>query len=221
MLKDFSFEEVDKIAQNIEGWLDVHEPRLLYNCAKDLRGDGVIVEIGSWCAKSLTYITSGAIEGGFKNKIYSIDPFLTSKDEPNGKYETFITNLKKTGLFEKIIHIKEKSQIVGKSFNEKIGFLFIDGFHKYEAVKEDFKLFYPKVIDGGFVAIHDVAYYKGPTDLIKELVNEKTFKMLTFCDSILLARKVSQLSHEDELQNIKIIDAINTKLKMENITPII
>ncbi len=221
MLKSFSFEDADKIAQNIEGWLGTNEPKLLYDTAKKLSLDGAIVEIGSWCGKSLTYISFGAIEGGFTNKIYSIDPFLTSKDEANGKYETFVSNLKTNGLWDKITHIKEKSQIAGETFSEKISFLFIDGFHKYEAVKEDFELFYPKVIDGGFVAFHDVAYYQGPTDLVKELVNEKTFKMLTLCDSILLAQKVSRLSPEDELQNAKIVNDINTKLKLENITPIV
>lgn len=220
MLKEFSFEEIDKIAQGFEGWLNANEPELLYNCAKSLKGDGAIVEIGSWCGKSLAYITAGAIEGGFKNKIFSIDPFLTSKDEPNYKYEIFVSNMKTHNFWDKITHIKQKSQIAGENFEEKIEFLFIDGFHKYDAVKKDFELFYPKIINGGFVAIHDVYYYKGPTDLVEELLERETFKMLTFCDSIVLAQKVEKITQSDIKKNKMIFSQIKDKIKACNMVPV-
>lgn len=207
-----SFEEVHSVAENIEGWLSEAEARLLYDTVSTLKGDGAIVEIGSWCAKSLTYMTAGAIKGCLVNKIFSIDPFLTSKDEPNGKYETFIENLKNNGIYDKVTHIKQKSQIAGLSFDEKIEFLFIDGFHKYEAVKQDFELFYPKIIEGGYVAIHDITYYKGPYDLIMELAQDNTFKIVSFCDSIILAQKASMLSGVDVENNTKIIGEIKAKV---------
>lgn len=208
MLNGFSFEEVNKVADNIEGWLDVIEARLLYDTASKLENKGVIVEIGSWCSKSLTYIVSGAMYGGFKNKIYSIDPFLTSKDEPNGKYETFICNLKENNILDRITHIKEKSQIAGKTFEDPIEFIFIDGFHKYDAVKQDFELFYPNVIEKGFVAIHDVGAFEGPTKLIYEYANSQTFKLLNYSYLTILAQKVEKLSETDKENNKKIVELI-------------
>lgn len=208
MLTGYSFEEAQAAAENIEGWLDISEAKLLYETASSLKGNGVIVEIGSWCSKSLTYLVSGALSCDFCNKIYSIDPFLTSKDEPNGKYETFICNLKENNLYDKITHIKEKSQIAGKTFNESIELLFIDGFHQYYAVKQDFDLFYPKIIEGGHVAVHDVNYYQGPTDLILEYAQSDTFKIMDYCHSTVLAQKVRELTEEDKINNKKFAEEI-------------
>lgn len=212
-----SFEEVHSIAGNIEGWLSEAEAHLLYDTVLTLKGSGAIVEIGSWCSKSLTYMTAGALKGNFSNKIFSIDPFLTSKDEPNGKYETFIENLKNNGIFDKVTHIKEKSQVAGQNFNEEIEFLFIDGFHKYDAVKKDFDLFYPQIVEGGYIAIHDITYFKGPYDLIIELSQNNTFKMVSFCDSIILAQKVSLLSDVDIENNKKIVEMIKAKVHVDGL----
>jgi predicted O-methyltransferase YrrM len=41
--------------------------------------------------------------------------------------------------------------------NRAVDFLFIDGDHRYEAVKRDFELYVPLVRPGGVVALHDVS----------------------------------------------------------------
>ena len=203
MLKELlSVDTIKNNAKDFEGWLTPAEADVLFSTASSLSGSGCIVEIGSWCAKSLSYIAAGALNGGFNNKIYSIDPFLTSKDEPNGKYETFVNNLKLNGLYEYINHIKEKSQIAGTKFNESIEFIFIDGFHKYDAVKRDFELFYPKVVNGGYIAIHDIFQYWGPTVLLQEiLLNSSDFKLINIVHSTVLAQKTLSLTDEDTAKN--------------------
>lgn len=40
----------------------------------------------------------------------------------------------------------------------EIDFLFIDGDHHYESVKQDFNLYTPMVKKGGLVALHDIIY---------------------------------------------------------------
>ena len=214
----YSFQEVEILAEKIDGWLKPAEARLLYDMALNLKGEGAIVEIGSWCSKSITLIAAGALKAKNSCKKISIDPFLNSKDEPNGMYETFIANLKEHGLFDKIIHIREKSQIAGEVFDEKIELLFIDGFHQYDAVKKDFDLFYPKIIDEGYVMIHDVACYEGPTILVKELaINNPTFKIIEFTDTILLAQKVAELTNKDKANNENIVSIIEGRLVSRNI----
>lgn len=213
-----SFEEIQAVADKIDGWLDPAETFLLYNTASKLKGEGAIVEIGSWCSKSLTYLVAGALKSKNKCKKFSIDPFTTSTGEPNGKYEIFIENLKKNELLDEIIHIKEKSQDAGKTFNEKIEFLFIDGFHKYDAVKSDFELFYPNLVENGYVAIHDVMNFEGPTILIKELAETNdTFKILDFVASTLIAQKVEKLTEEEKIHNSKIIESIYSIIKNYNV----
>lgn len=210
-----SFEDVHAIAGKIDGWLTFEEAELLFDKAKSLKGSGAIVEIGSWCSKSLTYTTMAALSVGNNCKKYSIDPFLTSKDEPNGKYETFISNLKQNDLYDKIIHIKEKSQIAGENFDEKIEMIFIDGFHKYESVKKDFELFFPKVVAGGYILLHDVTYSEGPTRLVKELANHPQLSFKEFFGVMFVAQKVASLSEEDKINNQKIINQIQEKLEKD------
>lgn len=217
MLTKSFFEEALLISEDFESGVTLDEAELLYTTAAKLKGDGVIVEIGSWCGKSITIIATGALKNGFNNKIYSIDPFLTSKDEPNGKYETFIQNLKKNNLDDKITHLKEKSQIAGQNFNENIEFIFIDGFHTYDAVKKDFDLFYPKIVEGGYIAIHDVAYYKGPTDLIMKLIHNDTFKIIDFKYTTVLAQKVSLLTEEEKENNKKYAEIINSSYRCQTL----
>ena len=213
----YSFEDINAVAEKIDGWLLPVEAKLLYDVSSNLNGNGAIVEIGSWCSKSLTYLTGGALYSKNNCKIYSIDPFLTSKDEPNGQYHKFISNLKENGIFDKITHIKEKSQNCGKNFDEKIEFLFIDGFHKYEAVKADFDLFFPKIISGGFFAIHDISVYEGPTKLIKELSLNENIKLLNFSGITVLAQKVDKISQEDAIKNADIIKKIDEKIEKSNV----
>lgn len=159
--------------QNIEGWFSKEEAKIFYNTINNLTGTASMVEIGSWCGRSLIFSALVAINKGNNCKKYSIDPFLTSKDDPNGKYEIFINNLKKYNLYDKITHIKEKSNDAGEKFKDKIEFLFIDGFHVYEYVKRDFELFSQNVIENGYILIHDVSAWFGPTQLVYDICSIK------------------------------------------------
>ena len=209
--KTHSFEETHEVAKNIDGWLSDPEAKLLYDTVSSLKGLGAIVEIGSWCSKSLTYLTSCAISNGNKSEIISIDPFIHSTGEPNGKYCTFIDNLTQNGFVERVTHIKEKSQVVGQNFDKPIEFVYIDGFHRYEEVKQDFELFFDNVVESGFLALHDVGAYEGPTRLVVELAESDNFRFIELCDFTLLGQKVSELSEIDRQNNHKIASDLKSR----------
>jgi len=62
--------------------------------------------------------------------------------------------------------------------NEQIDFLFIDGDHRYEAIKQDFILYSPLVRKGGIVAFHDIGEREegGGAKFWKEIKNNYTHK---------------------------------------------
>ena len=219
-VRDLNADKIKTNAMNFEGWLKTDEAEALSSVAENLTGNGCIVEIGSWCAKSLSFITAGAIKGNIETKIYSIDPFLTSKDEPNGKYKTFLANLKLNGIENRIIHIKEKSQIAGLNFKEKIEFIFIDGFHKYDSVKKDFEIFYPKVINNGYIAFHDIYSYWGPTKLLCEILENEDYalKFIKTTNNTVFLQKQEYLTNEEKELNSSelssILDFMNQNEKL-------
>jgi len=212
------FETFYKEIENIEGWFSKEDAKIFYDTIPKLKNLGSMVEIGSWCGKSLIFSYLIAKNNNNNCKKYSIDPFVTSKNDPNGKYEQFITNLKKYNIENKITHIKEKSNEAGKNFKDKIEFLFLDGFHVYEYVKEEFNLFFKKVIKNGFVLFHDVGSWYGPTQLVYELAEKNdNIKFLTFSGRTILAEKVDNLTKQDKENNLKIANSIKENIKSKNI----
>ena len=192
----------------IEGWFGSREMELMYKTVSGLQGNGCIVEIGSWCGRSLTLITLTARKFLNACKVFSIDPFLTSKDEDNGKFPTFKKNLEDSKIWTEITHIREKSHQAAKMFDEKIELLFIDGFHKYDYVKKDFELFSQNVVDGGFIALHDVGSYYGPTKLVQEILEADSYKAVEYQDSTFMFQK-NFLTEDDKIENKNFLEKIN------------
>ena len=212
------FDKYYEKIENIEGWFSKEDAKIFYETIPNLKGNGAMVEIGSWCGKSLIFSHLISTEKKNTCKKYSIDPFLTSKDAPNGMYEKFLDNLKKYNLEKEIIHIKEKSNTVGLNFKDDIEYLFIDGFHSYEYVKRDFELFSKKVIIGGYILIHDVSNWYGPTQLVYDLAeNTDNIKFLDFAGKTVIVKKVKKLTEQDKEKNIEIANKIKEKIRLNNV----
>jgi MMP 1-O-methyltransferase len=199
-------ENTKKIAQDIDGWLSEKEGELLYNLAKKCKGNGVIVEIGSWKGKSTIYLGQGS-KSGNKVKIFAVDPHTGSSEhqKENKKlwtFEEFKRNVENAGVSDIIKPIISTSEESARAFIEPIEFIFIDGAHEYELVKLDFKLWFPKVINGGTMAFHDTIGWSGPNKVVSEFVfKSKFFKNVTFIDSITYGQKVELNSLFDRLRN--------------------
>lgn len=72
-------------------------------------------------------------------------------------YKSFARNGKRIYLVRADSHDPAILQEIKKILNdEKVGFLFIDGDHRYEGVKKDFKMYRTLVVKGGIVAFHDI-----------------------------------------------------------------
>jgi len=202
--------ETLKISREIDGWLSDNEGKLLYNLAKNCKGEGKIVEIGSWKGKSTVWLASGSKNG--KNvKVYAIDPHTGSSEHKDWfgevwTFEEFKKNIKKANVDDLVMPIVKTSEDAAKEFNEPVELIFIDGAHEYEYVKMDFELWFPKIIDGGIIAFHDTVGWLGPKKVVSEyLAKSKNFKNLQFIDSITYAQKVKQNSFKDRIKNRYVI----------------
>ena len=96
---------------------------------------------------------------------------------------------------------KEVIKTLLKHVNEPIEFLFIDGDHEYNAVKLDFDLWEPKVMNGGIIAFHD-SNAPGPGKVTEHsLFKSKYFKDVKYVDSITYGVKVEENTLADRIKN--------------------
>lgn len=207
--------KLKKIIAGIHGWLTDKEAGFLHKAANDCKGKGAIVEIGSWKGKSTVVIASGlAVENN--QKVHAIDPFTGSNEHKtkSGRdaktFKEFKSNIKKAGLTVKVIPVVKTSSVAVKSWKTPIEFLFIDGAHEYEFVKEDFKKWEPHVIEGGVIAIHDTTAtmvqgmpgWPGPRKTVwEDMITSDKFRHVGRVDTITYGEKCRKRSFWDAVNS--------------------
>lgn len=207
-MKDDEINELIKKLKGIKGWLLDKEGIFLYNQAKNVKGNGIILEIGSWHGKSTIWLAKGSIDGN-NIKIYAIDPHTGSSEHKDwyGKVNTldiFKKNLKDFGVDKLIVPIVKTSKIAAKDWKgEKIEFLWIDGAHEYKYVLLDYFFWNPFLINDGVIAFHDTLWtYKGPQKVVnKYLFMGDKFKNVKFVGSITYGIKADKISFLDKVRN--------------------
>ena len=198
-------EDLERELQSVNGWLSRNEIRFLYETARAAKGEGVILEIGSWQGKSTICLGRGSGEGA-KVPIYAVDPHQDSyvHEDIVGRgvstFEIFKNNIKKAGVDGLVTPIVKKSEDGVKGWNTPILFLWIDGDHRYDEVKKDFDLWSPFVVEGGVVAFHDSNYDDVQRFLEKEVLPLSGYKDAHLVDSI---TAVTKSSHHTALDSAK------------------
>lgn len=146
--------------------LEINELKRL---AKSLPPKPIIVIIGAGVgASSLAILESRA-----DAVIFSIDIMFPTQQPMYKPGER--ANLIEAGYWEqgRVIQVWGDSAIVGKHWPVKCDLLFIDGDHRYPAVKTDIEIWTKRVKAGGILALHDYCRNsKKPKDGVKQAVDE-------------------------------------------------
>jgi MMP 1-O-methyltransferase len=187
---------VKPLIADVPGWLTDEEGEALYELARACRGDGVIVEIGSWKGKSTVCLGLGS-QDGVGVPVYAVDPHA------DHRFGDFKTNIERAGIADLVRPIPSLSQTAADGFEESIELLFVDGSHEYDLVLEDFEKWVPKVVDGGWVAFHDTTWTDGPRKVVGQAIyRSRRFKDARFVvGSTTVARKVLANSTLDRARN--------------------
>lgn len=189
----------------IDGWLSPAEAVALYLTARATpRQDVVLCEIGSWLGKS-SYVLARALDGKPNSVLYCIDPFDGSGDtlsqptynnarahSSKSLLDQFTENMQRFGTLDRICIIPSSSQQANETFSRQIDLLFIDGNHDYEAVRDDFLLWSPRVRPGGWIVFHDVgsSHLSGPKRVVEEfIVHQDAWRDQQLIEEIYIARK--------------------------------
>lgn len=153
--------------------------------------DETIVEIGVLNGHTTKFILENT-----KAHVYGIDPII-----PDSMDSNLIGDINKikelSDNFKNFTFIKDYSYNVVKNWDKKIDYLFIDGDHKYEAVKQDLEEWYPHVKVGGFISIHDSAanrggpsFWPGPSKLADELISDSRFEYIETLTALTVFKKL-------------------------------
>lgn len=184
--------------KHVEGWLTPVEGYALMQLAARGEGQGGVVEIGSFKGRSTCFLAWGS-KVVKREKVTAIDHFGGSSEHQPGQFaqvkeiiqagttrHVFEQNIKAAGCDDYIEVIPHGSADAIKVWGTKpVRLVFIDGEHTYEAASEDFRLWSPLVIPGGYVAFHDVGVFPGVTRLVDELTTaSSTFRPVMAAGSI-------------------------------------
>lgn len=152
-----------------------------------------IVEIGILDGKTTAEMGKVA-----RVPIYGIDPIIP--DSMNKRLVGHESAIKRNMKFYKDFHfIKDFSYNIAPKWKEKFDFIFIDGDHNYQAVKQDFEDWLPFLVPGGIISFHDSAPvvsmpgafsgWPGPIKLVNELRNDQRVEFIEVKDSLSVFRK--------------------------------
>lgn len=140
----------------------------LYSEIANLAKDNYhFVEIGAWHGCSSSYMAVEIINSNKKIQFDVVDCF------GDDLYEDFTKNMKPVEKYYKLI--RGYSKDISKLYEDSsLDFVFIDGNHDYETVKNDLISWFPKVKNGGIIAGHDFEVkFDGVYKAVKEFFNDE------------------------------------------------
>lgn len=145
-----------------ENWFTY--PQLYQTIVKKFPSGSKFVEIGSWKGKSSAFMAVEIANSGKQIDFYCIDTFEGSVEHQNNPelphlYDIFKSNMKPVEDYYQDMKMTSM-EAVKKFEDESLDFVFIDGSHEYEDIKDDIISWLPKVKRGGILAGHD--YYFPP-----------------------------------------------------------
>jgi predicted O-methyltransferase YrrM len=144
---------------------------------KELIGEappgGTAVEIGAYAGQSTELMCDSHKFG----RVITIDPYIDGYDPTDVPVTTYkLADVRKLFYsrvikYSNLLHLNLLStEAAGLFQNASIDFLYIDGNHQYEAVKQDIELFLPKIRRGGLISGHDYTLFEGVKTAVDEML---------------------------------------------------
>ncbi len=130
--------------------------------------------------------------------VYGIDPIIPDSMNPSivGSLAQIQGN---TQHCKNFIFYNDYSYNVIKHFDKPYDYLFIDADHRYEFVKQDFDEWYPNLLPGGYLLLHDSAanrggvhHWEGPSRLADQLIEDDQIEYITTLYCLTAFRKPSE-----------------------------
>jgi hypothetical protein len=154
--------------------------RIIFNLVKDNLVTKTGAEVGVWMGETTEYL----LESLKELRLYAVDPYkvyehynkyhkIASKDTQekfDGVYYEVSSRLNKR-FPKRIIWIRKMGLEASCEIRDNsLDFVFLDGNHGHEYVKEDITIWKPKIIKGGYLIGHDIFSNKDSYQCVKRAV---------------------------------------------------
>jgi MMP 1-O-methyltransferase len=166
-----------KVADEAKGFMPPDEAEALWDAAWAMSPHGLILEIGTYCGKSATWLGAAAQQRG--GRVVTVDHHRGSEenqagwehhdaslvDPATGLMDTLPwlrSTIHAAGLDDVVVTIIGRSTTVAALWSTPIAMLFIDGGHAEEHAQNDYAGWSGFVATQGVLAIHDV--FPDPAD---------------------------------------------------------
>ena len=201
-LASYPFDRAWAFAAQVTGWLTRDEAELLYRLSGVASRLGRVVELGSYCGRSSIMLAAGLAEAS-PDPLVCVDTFRASAENQPGRrhfhpdtlidgvvntHPAFVRNLQQAGLLERVAVMRLSTLDAAASFSGAIGLLFVDADHDYAAVSRDLRGWSPRIVDDGWVVLHDVGAWSGPTRAAADLL-DAGFRRYAQSDTAVALRK--------------------------------
>jgi predicted O-methyltransferase YrrM len=168
---------VKRVADDAKGFMPPDEAEALWDAAWAMAPHGVILEVGTYCGKSATWL--GAAARDRSGQVVTVDHHRGSEenqagwehhdpslvDPATGLMDTlpyFRRTMHAAGLEDVVTAIVGRSVTVAAMWSTPLAMLFIDGGHAEEHAQNDYTGWAKFVVSQGVLAIHDV--FEDPAD---------------------------------------------------------
>ena len=191
--------------QEIEGWLDEPEARLLMATTVLALIEGepqAVVEIGSFQGRSTVVLGTVVKAVCPETRVYAIDPHEGQVTIEGGKTDTypptlqmFERNIAEAGLAEVVETIQNLSYEI--EWDKPISLLFIDGLHDYQNVARDFQHFDAWLVPGGYVVFddYDAASCPGVVTCVDEIIESGRYREVQRSGRMIATQKLAPPLH--------------------------
>lgn len=172
------------------GWSSEKEAKILYDYASKSKGH--VVELGSYMGRSTVLLSKGAETAG--QKVIAIDNFTGPSQAKKSETQiplatTCLYNLQRAGVLKDIFFcISDTAWAATYIRQEGVGLLFIDAGHDYNSVTTDFYMWYPSIINDGYILFHDLGN-PSVRDAVREFKEEGFIHELETHGRLLVAQK--------------------------------
>jgi predicted O-methyltransferase YrrM len=182
--KNYKFEYEQTLRDDFRPWAG--HKYFAYDLIEYLKPE-IVVELGTHYGTSFFSFCQSVKDHHLKTKLYAVDSWEGEKHSGHydGSVYELVKSMKENHYSELSIHLlKMYFNEALKLFDEKsIDLLHIDGLHTYEAVKEDFESWLPKMKSNGIVLFHDISIINDPKRAdfgVNKLWNELKKQYITF-----------------------------------------